>query len=236
MSMAGTENNESIQEIFFYETSQYLELLEQFILNCEKSSSYSQEMINEVFRIMHNIKSSSAMMLLDNISTLAHKTEDLFFFLREQKPREVDYLTLSDLILESIDFIKVELDKFKNGDIADGDSTSLKVSIGKFLEKLKQSNSISVSGKQQATGAVTTTKTKTKTAAKTTSKKTTAETVTNAVAATDTATDTTTGTPTDTVTETRTESTILDAKTNSLNSFQAVLYFQEGCEMENVRA
>jgi two-component system chemotaxis sensor kinase CheA len=171
-----TLNNESILDVFYYETSQYLESLERSILSCEKSSSYSQEIIHEVFRIMHNIKSSSAMMLLDNISTLAHTIEDLFFFLREQKPQQVDYFFLSDLILEGVDFIKVELEKVKSGDAADGDSASLIESIKKFLAVLKQNNSVTAAEKTQGT------------------------------------------------------------ETSEANSFQVVIYFDEGCEMENIRA
>jgi len=35
---------------------------------------------------MHTIKGSAAMMLFDDISKLAHSIEDLFFYLREEKP------------------------------------------------------------------------------------------------------------------------------------------------------
>lgn len=69
-------------EMFIYETSQNIEQLEMCILAAEKANSYTSETINEVFRIMHTIKGSAAMMSYNNIATLAHALEDLFNFLR----------------------------------------------------------------------------------------------------------------------------------------------------------
>jgi two-component system chemotaxis sensor kinase CheA len=158
-----TSNMEPMFELFYFETGQYLRQLEQLIINGEKSNHFSDSAIDEVFRIMHNIKSSSAMMHLTNISSLAHAMEDLFFFLREEKPENVDFSTLSDLILNGVDFIKVELEKVKNGDPADGDNTGLIGNIKNYLNELKQKNS-------------------------------------------------------------------------ALDNIKAVVYFEEGCEMENIRA
>lgn len=58
---------------------------------------------------MHTIKGSSAMMLFNDISTLAHSMEDLFYYIREAKPVNLDYSSLSDLVFEGIDFIKIEV-------------------------------------------------------------------------------------------------------------------------------
>jgi len=127
-------------DMFIFETTQLIEQLEASILSSEKSSCYTPSAINEIFRIMHTIKGSSAMMMFENISSLAHKIEDLFYFLREQKPQNVDCSTLSDLVLESVDFIKVEMEKVKNGDAVDGEAHSLIDGIKAFLTELKQSN------------------------------------------------------------------------------------------------
>ncbi|MGI6683972.1 MAG: chemotaxis protein CheW [Bacillota bacterium] len=161
--MSVQSNMEPMLELFCFETSQYLGQLEQSIIDGEKLNCFSEGIINEVFRIMHNIKSSSAMMNFTNISSLAHNMEDLFFFLREEKPQDINYSILSDLLLDGVDFIKVELEKIKNGDEADGDSTSLIASIKDFLAVLKPAGT-------------------------------------------------------------------------SINNVRVVVYFEEGCEMENVRA
>ena len=77
------------------------------------------------------------MMLYNNISTLAHSMEDLFFVLREDKPQNVDYSELSDLVLEGLDFIKVEIHKIRNGDEADGDASKLIKSLQVFYTTIK---------------------------------------------------------------------------------------------------
>lgn len=135
--MSENYSSEPMLEMYIFETSQLLEQLERVIITCEKHNMYSQEAINEIFRFMHTIKGSSAMMLFNNIGSLAHSIEDLFYYLREQKPQEVDYSTLSDLVLEGIDFIKVEVEKIKCGDDADGIAEELITKIKSFLEELK---------------------------------------------------------------------------------------------------
>jgi len=132
--------NDPMLESYIFEETQLTDQLENLILQNENSNNYSSEVINEIFRIMHTIKGSSAMMLFNNISTLAHSVEDLFYFIREQKPKDVDFSSLSDLILESVDFIKVELQKIKNGDNADGICDEIIEENKNFLLKLKGEN------------------------------------------------------------------------------------------------
>jgi two-component system chemotaxis sensor kinase CheA len=138
--LSDTHSNDSLLDMYLFETSQNIELLEEIILISEKEDGYSDEAINEIFRHMHTIKGSSAMMLFHNIATLAHSIEDLFFFLREQQPQNIDSSTMTDLILDGVDFIKVELEKIRNGDKADGDAESLINKNRDFLELLKQTN------------------------------------------------------------------------------------------------
>jgi two-component system chemotaxis sensor kinase CheA len=184
-------------EMYKFETNQLLEQLEQLIISSEKSNCYSQEAINEIFRIMHTIKGSSAMMLFNGISTLAHSIEDLFFYLRESKPSNVDYIKLSDLILNCTDFIKDELSKIESGIEPDGDSGELAHSIKAYLADLKMAGG-SILANQK----------------------------------------------TDCMEE---ESPDQEKKqkyfiTYSLNSntpkifYKATIYFEDGCEMENIRA
>jgi len=128
-------------DLFIFESMQLLEQMELLIIANEKSSAYANEAINEIFRIMHTIKGSAAMMLFNNISTLAHSMEDLFFILREDKPQNIDYSELSDLVLEGLDFIKVEIVKIRGGDKADGDASDLIKSLRVFHATIKGQNS-----------------------------------------------------------------------------------------------
>ncbi|WP_154673474.1 chemotaxis protein CheA [Pseudobacteroides cellulosolvens] len=182
-------------EMYKFETNQLLEQLEQLIINSEKSNCYSQEAINEIFRIMHTIKGSSAMMLFNGISTLAHSIEDLFFYLRESKPENVDYIKLSDLVLLCTDFIKEELSKIESGIEPDGDSSDLVNTIKKFLGELKSiGGSTAVHENNDDVNE------------KDGSKKQKYF-----------------------ITDSLSESSMK-------NSYKAVVYFEDGCEMENIRA
>ncbi len=184
--------NESMLDMFIFETAQLMEQLETAILSSEKSSCYTHAAINEIFRIMHTIKGSSAMMRFDAISALAHAIEDLFYFLREEKPRNIDCSELSDLVLKSVDFIKVEMEKVKNGDAVDGEAAPLIKEIKAFLALPAQGNTVSppADGRPDR------------------------------------------------------DETVLQTGfcRNSLKSFaalsvyKAVLFFEDGCEMENIRA
>lgn len=131
-------------EMFIFETSQLIEQLEQLVLSMEKDSCFPQEAIHEMFRIMHTIKGSAGMMVLDHISALAHTMEDIFSYLREHSPVDVDCSALSDLILSGVDFIKVELEKLKNRDRADGNASALIEKLKEFLSVLKENGSAPV--------------------------------------------------------------------------------------------
>lgn len=128
-------SRESMLDMFIYEMNQLVEQLEQLIIQGEQG--YSMDDINEIFRIMHTIKGSAAMMLYDNVSKTAHSAEDLFFFLREENPQNVDYSTLTDLVLECVDFIKNELAKIEAGETSDGNPTDLIARVKAFLALLK---------------------------------------------------------------------------------------------------
>lgn len=137
--MPNNYSNEPMLEMFLFETSQLTVQLEELILAGEKENSFSESAINEIFRIMHTIKGSSAMMMFHNISTLAHSLEDIFYFLREKKPVKIDNSALSDLVLEGLDFIKVELEKIKNGDELDGNPADILDNLKNYLNALRQS-------------------------------------------------------------------------------------------------
>ncbi|MCL2169253.1 MAG: chemotaxis protein CheW [Defluviitaleaceae bacterium] len=131
-------DRESMLEMFLFEMNQLVDQLEQTII--ESESGFSEEIINEVFRIMHTIKGSAAMMLFDSIARATHYAEELFFYLREEKPTNVDYSELADHVLHCMDFTKEELYKIQEGQAADGDPEPIVDAINKFLADLKDSD------------------------------------------------------------------------------------------------
>ena len=145
-------DRESMLEMFIFEMNQLIEQLEQVVVQSE--TEYNANQINEIFRIMHTIKGSAAMMLFDEIANVAHVIEDLFYYLREESPQNLDFQSLSDLVLEGADFVKVELVKIQDGEKADGNSLVISDSIRRFLSELKNPGSTGGSGSHpQAQGA-----------------------------------------------------------------------------------
>jgi len=69
-------NIEKYHQIFVDETSEELNKLENLIL-CIRDVTSDLESVNSIFRLFHRMKSSSAMMGLNNFSELSHRAEDL---------------------------------------------------------------------------------------------------------------------------------------------------------------
>ncbi|MDQ2086631.1 chemotaxis protein CheA [Herbivorax sp. ANBcel31] len=142
--MADNMNHEPMVEMFVFETSQLMDELEQSLIDSEKESGFDST-IDEIFRIMHTVKGSAAMMMYDNISSLAHSIEDLFFYLREEKVESIDTTAITDMVLDGVDFIKNEVSKIQNGFDPDDNANELIEKIKEFLSSLKEKNSNSES-------------------------------------------------------------------------------------------
>lgn len=131
---------EPMLEVFIFETFDMIEQLEQLIIDSEKHKKLKSDAINEIFRIMHTIKGSSGMMMLDNISHISHSIEELFYFIREFNPEHIDYSKLTDLVLEGSDLIKTEIEKINNYQETDFDFNLFINKVNKFLEILRLEN------------------------------------------------------------------------------------------------
>lgn len=186
--MANDFSREPMLDMFIFETLQLVEQLEQLVLNSETASGLETS-INEIFRIMHTIKGSAAMMMFNNISSLAHSIEDVFYFIRENKPKEINYSKLTDMVLSSIDFIKNEVSKIENGNASDGNATELITGNKAFLEPLKAKSAKADILKPETTE-----------------------------------------------TETNQKFYVSSCKPTLKNKYKAVIFFEDGCEMENIRA
>ncbi len=128
--------NDSMLDIYIYENEQLLEKFESLLIICEKNKTFSAEQVADIFRFLHTIKGSSAMMNFDNIANLSHALEDLFDFLREHDTRKNDFKKIIDLSFMTLDIIKTEMAKLQSGGESDTDVTKIVDSIKTFHEKL----------------------------------------------------------------------------------------------------
>lgn len=128
---------ESMVDMFIYESTSLLEELDQIMIRTESNNNFDDEDINAIFRIMHTIKGSSAMMGLENMSTLAHRIEDMFYIIREDKPVIESIETLYDLVFSASDLLKAEIDLIQDDDSLPTDFSEQIAKIEDFVTYLR---------------------------------------------------------------------------------------------------
>jgi two-component system chemotaxis sensor kinase CheA len=137
MSDSNFLSREPMLEMFIFETLQLIEQLEEMLLESEKCNSLGKEEINEIFRIMHTIKGSSAMMMFTGISSLAHSLEDLFYYIRENSTSKVDFTNDCDLVLAAVDCIKADISLIEEGNTPESGHKELENRIKEYLNSIK---------------------------------------------------------------------------------------------------
>ncbi|MDE6763287.1 MAG: Hpt domain-containing protein, partial [Oscillospiraceae bacterium] len=128
---------EAMADMYVFETTSLLEQLDQILMKTENESSFAEEDINEIFRTMHTIKGSSAMMGLDNMSKLAHAIEDMFYIIREDHPVISSMETLYDIIFSASDLLKAEIENLQEDEYTPTDFTEQMNKIEDFAAVLK---------------------------------------------------------------------------------------------------
>ncbi|MBW7573384.1 chemotaxis protein CheA [Caproiciproducens faecalis] len=134
-------NMESMLEVYLFEANDLLEHLDEILINCEKANAFDTDSINEIFRIMHTIKGSSAMMQFNSLMTISHKAEDLFYYVRENGIDEKYNAELFELMFRSSDFIKDEISKVENNEPLTTDIGTFEQEINDFLKKISSKES-----------------------------------------------------------------------------------------------
>lgn len=131
--MAKVESGmEAMVDVYIFETTGLLEQLDEILLRTEQANEFTEDDINEIFRIMHTVKGSSAMMGFENLQQLAHKGEDMFFIIRENPEKVKDIGFVYDLVFQMSDLFKAEIEAIQNDD--DYEATD----FSEIIKKLEQ--------------------------------------------------------------------------------------------------
>ncbi len=133
-------SNNDILDMYIYETNTLLEQLESIVLDAEKENTFSQDNVNEIFRIMHTIKGSSAMMEFDTLARVSHRIEDMFFLIREgtmSVVKDEDRPALFDVMLHSVDYFREEMEKVEAEQPLNEDVDSFLGNINSLIAKIK---------------------------------------------------------------------------------------------------
>jgi len=123
-------NSEELLKDFYIEATQQVEILERNILALEDDPS-DRDAVDEIFRAAHTLKGGAATVQMNELSSFTHKVEDLLDEIRSDNVKISTNVV--DLLLESVDIIKIMLQTRQEGSIYDEDIEELK---GK-LEMLK---------------------------------------------------------------------------------------------------
>ncbi len=127
---------QSMLDMFVFETSDLLEKLDDILMRTEQDELGGED-VGEIFRVMHTVKGSAAMMGLTNMSTLAHSLEDLFSIIRDNPDVSYDKPTLYELLYQGSDSLKAETENLTDEAIPLGDYSELIAQVESFASVMK---------------------------------------------------------------------------------------------------
>ncbi|MBI5657318.1 MAG: chemotaxis protein CheA [Geobacter sp.] len=99
---------------FLTETTELLEKLDDDLVTLEKTTG-DTELLNRIFRSIHTVKGASSFLGFELLVKVTHKTEDVLNRLR--KGELVVTPEIMDVILESVDLVKILVSDIKANDI-----------------------------------------------------------------------------------------------------------------------
>ena len=144
---------DSMLDTYLYETNGLLDQLDEMLVADEKAGDFSSDDVNEIFRIMHTIKGSSAMMEFGSLSTIAHHIEDLFFYIRDKGIETLDpehKKELFNLMFRSEDYLRSEVSKVEQGAPLSDNIDDFAKEINDFLKKISSAPSESSAPEEKA--------------------------------------------------------------------------------------
>lgn len=141
---------DSLLDTYLFETNSLLERLDELLIEAEQNKDFTEDEVNEIFRSMHTIKGSSAMLEFNSLMEIAHHIEDLFFYIRENGMSALnseEKNELFNLMFKSVDRLREEIEKVENNEPLSTNIDSFIEEINDFLSK------ISGQGKGQDSGS-----------------------------------------------------------------------------------
>lgn len=130
---------DSMLDMYLFETNSLMEQLDELLIEAEKVEEFSTDDVNEIFRIMHTIKGSSAMMEFGSLNQIAHHIEDLFFYIRENGMDAIApelKKNLFNLMFKSTDMLRSEVEKVENNEPLMENVDNIIGEINSFLAKI----------------------------------------------------------------------------------------------------
>ncbi len=150
---------DNLLETYLFESNSLVERLDELLLNTEQTGEFTVDDVNEIFRSMHTIKGSSAMMEFKPLMEISHHIEDLFFEIRENGMDRFDSNLKSELfnmLFKCTDRLREDLQKVEEGTPLDDDVADFISDIDGLLHKLtgqettEETSTVTDSGNSEA--------------------------------------------------------------------------------------
>ncbi len=133
---------DNLLDTYLFETNSLLEQMDEILIHAEQAGDFTSDDVNEIFRSMHTIKGSSAMLEFNSIMTVAHHIEDLFYYIRENGTEGLNASQKADLfnlMFKSTDMIRSEVSKVENNEPLMENIDNIIEEINSFLAKISGS-------------------------------------------------------------------------------------------------
>ena len=130
---------DSLLDTYLFETNSLLERLDELLIDAEQNKDFTDDEVNEIFRSMHTIKGSSAMLEFNSLMEIAHHIEDLFFYIRENGMSTLNSdqkSELFNLMFKSVDRLREEVEKVESNEPLSTNIDSFIEEINNFLGKI----------------------------------------------------------------------------------------------------
>lgn len=129
--------DESMLDVYIYETQQLLQNLDDILLDGEGAEQLTEDQINEIFRVMHTIKGSSSMMEFEDVAKLAHAVEDVFAQIRDHGATKDQWPSVFDMVFRAVSFFNGELAKIQETGKPNGADEELITNLHQLLGTMK---------------------------------------------------------------------------------------------------
>ncbi|MDH5526479.1 MAG: chemotaxis protein CheA [Nitrospirota bacterium] len=133
------EDMQEIFEEFLEETSESLSALDQHFLDLE-SNPGDTGLLNEIFRTVHSIKGGAGFLGLNDLVSVAHGSENILNKLRNGEVAVSPEII--DIVLESVDVIKVILEQCRGVDVGPVDTTGIVQKLDLMLQFAEEAGAL----------------------------------------------------------------------------------------------
>ena len=115
--MAGGNVMDSMMGIFYEQSSRLISELRTDFSNYHDEEKYGQDLIQEVFRVVHTLKADAAMLLYDGIAYISKKFENLLYCFRNGPKVIEDTKRFDNVLCEYMNYVEMELTKIPSGKV-----------------------------------------------------------------------------------------------------------------------